>query len=279
MDKLAINITRALVIEFGLIGGLYIWNWLGSNLLPEILQVFLVFQNVKNVIIEEATRGFNIFGFIIVCFLRGWLYFYAHLLAFGVLDENCYTPLNFSKIKVFLCNIIIAFVILIGVTIIGFPDKGQCFIAVYYASLVFVLFTSQLVYNKEFNKREKERKDFAKEIAKAYSSYSSFFLERMNNRMKEEEENKRKAEEERKRKAEEEKKRKNEEYQQRALKDMREALEAFYTKKPVVPKTKNDSSTCSNNKTEIDRILDKVRKRGYDSLTNIEKNILFNKKP
>ena len=154
MDKIIVNIFRAMVIEFGLIAGLFCWNWLGSNLLPDYLKVFLVFQNAQDVFITEATKRFNIIGVVIACFLRGWIYYYAHLVSYGILSDNCYKPINFSKGKAFLCNIIFAIIVILGVMMAGFPDDGQCFLVVYFASLALALIGIQISYNKEVTESE-----------------------------------------------------------------------------------------------------------------------------
>ncbi len=164
MDKFISSAFKNLIVEFGLIFVLYCWNWLGSNLLPEILQVFLVFDNVKNAVIEEATRSFNLFGLIIAGFLRGWIYFIAHFVALNCLIENCYKPLDFSKESAFLCNTAFIAVVLVGVAIVGVPDKGGSFIAAYYVSAVLAIFVMQISYNTDYNKHLKEREQFRKDF-------------------------------------------------------------------------------------------------------------------
>lgn len=164
MDKFISSAFKSLIVEFGLIFVLYCWNWLGSNLLPEILQVFLVFDNVKNVVIEETTRSFNLFGLIIAGFLRGWIYFIAHFVALNCLIENCYKPLDFSKESAFLCNTAFIAVVLVGVAIVGVPDKGGSFIAAYYVSAVLAIFVMQISYNTDYNKHLKEREQFRKDF-------------------------------------------------------------------------------------------------------------------
>lgn len=162
MDRFISSAFKSLIVEFGLICVLYCWNWLGSNLLPEILQVFLVFDNVKNAVIEEATRSFNLFGLIIAGFLRGWIYFIAHFIALNCLIENCYKPLDFSKESAFLCNTAFIAVVLVGVAIVGVPDKGGSFIAAYYVSAVLAIFVMQILYNKDYNDNTREREKFKK---------------------------------------------------------------------------------------------------------------------
>lgn len=136
MEKITAGIVKALFTELFLLLLIYGWNWLGSNLLPDFLAMFLVFQNVSNFIIETATRYLNILGVVIACILRGWLYLYGHKMAFEAFAERCYCTTG----EYYLYHTVIAVISIIGVLIMGFPDKGDCFIAAYIISFIFAIF-------------------------------------------------------------------------------------------------------------------------------------------
>lgn len=136
MEKIISGITRALLTELILLIAIFCWNWLGANLLPDFLQMFLVFQNVGNFVISTATSYLNILGIIIACMLRGWLYLFGHKIAFERLQDECYLTSSESLMY----NSLTAVLCIIGVLVFGFPDKGDCFVAAYIISFIFAIF-------------------------------------------------------------------------------------------------------------------------------------------
>lgn len=135
MEKIISGITKALLTELFLLLAIYAWNWLGSHLLPDMVAMFLIFQNVENFIIETATMNLNILGVVIACFLRGWIYLYGHKVALEAFADGCYLTSRES----YAFSTLIAIISIIGVFIIGFPDKGDCFIAAYILSFILAI--------------------------------------------------------------------------------------------------------------------------------------------
>lgn len=141
MEKISSGIVRALITEFVVLLFIYLWNWIGSIILPDFLQMFLVFQNVNSFVISTATRNLNILGIIIACILRGVFYLLGHKYAFETLQEGCYLSRN-ESLKY---NTLVAVIAIIGVLILGFPDKGECFVAAYICSFILAI----ILYSKK----------------------------------------------------------------------------------------------------------------------------------
>jgi len=135
MDKIISGIIQALFTELFLLLIIYGWNWLGSNLLPDVVAMFLVFRNVDNFIIETATRNLNLLGIVVACILRGWLYLVGHKMAFEAFADGHY----YTTSESYMYHTIIAIISIIGVFVIGFPDKGECFIAAYILSFILAI--------------------------------------------------------------------------------------------------------------------------------------------
>lgn len=136
MEKVASGIVIAILMEFGLLFAIYCWNWLGSNILPDFLKMCLVFQNVQEFVISTATRYLNLFGIIIACVVRGWLYLCGHIWVLNYIKDEFYDSADLTEGDMFISNFVIAAVVLTGIYIFGFPDEGECFVAAYVLSLI-----------------------------------------------------------------------------------------------------------------------------------------------
>lgn len=128
---------------------LKIWNYLSGGWMPDWMRKFLIFDEVKNILVFEATRRFNLIGLIYVLFTRGWYYYLMILFSLNYLMEKLYKEESFSLNTALTFSVLATAIMMIYPFIFEFPDYGQCYTVMYEIAALVALRVHYVEY-KEF---------------------------------------------------------------------------------------------------------------------------------